>query len=391
MGRNDILSSERESVEVWIPRHRVLRVVGGGTRTTRQIVELFGDLGGLLVEPSEGNTIQYPRIFVAGSFQGWVAGDANSALSSPNSDQKFEGHIYFPEGQLDYIFTRVPSFSLSYTDADGDGILERGMDTLFVPEPGLYRVEVDFNTLAYSVEPANWGILGDATEVGWDSDIDMEWDPELGAMKALVNLDVGNIKFRLNDTWDINLGDDDADAILELDGADIKIDRPGPYEVLLFVDKPDYTYQIRFNSFDTRGIFYDEGQNLDIADVTLFTDGYAVQKFKNVTSTGAPGSDTDFPDTDFPMFRLADAYLMAAEALVRSGSDIGKAVDYVNAVRQRAFNGGGTITDSELNLDFLLQERAREFYWECHRRTDLVRFGKFSQSDYLWAWKGGNT
>ena len=41
------------------------------------------------------------------------------------------------------------------------------------------------------------------------------------------------------------------------------------------------------------------------------------------------------------------------------------------------------------NLDELLNERGRELYWECWRRSDLVRFGKFTSKDYLWAWKGG--
>jgi hypothetical protein len=157
------------------------------------------------------------------------------------------------------------------------------------------------------------------------------------------------------------------------------------------MNRPDYTYQIRSNSFDRRGKFYSNGQNLDIEDLTLFTDGYAVNKFKNVTSTGDRGSDTDFPDTDFPMFRLADVYLMAAEAILRGagGGDKGKATQYVNAVRQRAYNGSsGNIAAADLNLDFILDERARELYWECHRRTDLVRFGQFTDGSYKWAWKG---
>ena len=92
------------------------------------------------------------------------------------------------------------------------------------------------------------------------------------------------------------------------------------------------------------------------------------------------------------MFRLADVYLMYAEAVLRGGSggDRGTALDYVNLVRTRGFKDpSGNITDGELNLDFLLDERARELYWECHRRTDLVRFGQFSNGTYTWPWKGG--
>lgn len=144
---------------------------------------------------------------------------------------------------------------------------------------------------------------------------------------------------------------------------------------------------------DSRALFHTDGQNLDIEDVGEFTNGYAIRKFKNVTSDGQPGSHNTFPDTDFPMFRLADAYLMYAEAVLRGGSggDLGTALNYVNAVRERAYGDtSGNISAGELTLDFLLDERGRELYWETHKRSDLIRFGKFSDSDYVWAWKGGS-
>jgi len=158
---------------------------------------------------------------------------------------------------------------------------------------------------------------------------------------------------------------------------------------LLFLNRPDYSYQIKNTGFDRRPFFFSEGQTLEIDDVTQFTQGYAVNKFKNINADGSNGSDTDFPDTDFPVFRLADFYLMAAEAHFRLGNTA-QAVEYMNVVRSRAFGGiGGTITESQLDLNFILDERARELYWECHRRTDLIRFGQFSDGDYLWEWKGG--
>lgn len=145
---------------------------------------------------------------------------------------------------------------------------------------------------------------------------------------------------------------------------------------------------------DSRAMFHTAGQNIDINDIGTFTDGYAIKKFKNVTSTGAPAphAHPDFVDTDFPMFRLADVYLMYAEATLRGGAggSRSKALEYVNTLRTRAYNGQtiGNITDAELTLDFILDERARELYWEAHRRTDLIRFGKFSGGDYIWPWKG---
>ncbi|WP_281227695.1 RagB/SusD family nutrient uptake outer membrane protein [Flavobacterium aquiphilum] len=145
------------------------------------------------------------------------------------------------------------------------------------------------------------------------------------------------------------------------------------------------------NSSDTRGNFYKDGQNLEIKDLATFTDGYAVQKFRNLTSAGVAGSDKkgDFVDCDFPIFRLADAYLLYAECAARgaAGANMATAVTYVNALRTRAKTN--TITQSELTLAFILDERARELHWELHRRTDLIRFGKFTGSSYLWPWKGG--
>ena len=145
---------------------------------------------------------------------------------------------------------------------------------------------------------------------------------------------------------------------------------------------------------DDRAMFYSNGHNLEINDITTFTDGYAVTKFKNVTSNGEPGSDPSggFVDTDFPVFRLADVYLMYAEAVLRGGTggDLGTALNLVNQIRNRAYEGElGTITLSELTLEFILAERARELYWEAHRRTDLIRYGLFVGNEYLWPWKGG--
>ena len=90
------------------------------------------------------------------------------------------------------------------------------------------------------------------------------------------------------------------------------------------------------------------------------------------------------------MFRLADAYLMYAEAALRGGGGSnGAAVGYINQLRQRAYgNESGNINEGELTLDFIINERARELYWEGQRRTDLVRFGKFTGGTYLWPWKG---
>lgn len=129
---------------------------------------------------------------------------------------------------------------------------------------------------------------------------------------------------------------------------------------------------------------------IDITTVSARTQGYILNKWSNKTSAGIPGESSAFVDTDFPLFRLADVYLMYAEAHLRGGGGtLADAVGYVNQLRERANgNTSANITSGQLTLDFILDERARELHWESHRRQDLIRFGKYTGGSYNWAWKG---
>ena len=146
------------------------------------------------------------------------------------------------------------------------------------------------------------------------------------------------------------------------------------------------------NSDDGRALIWTDGQNRDIMTVSMFTDGYGLFKYRNVDVEGNQGSDTsgDHTDIDFPMFRLADAYLMYAEIVARgAGGDANTAATYVNMLRERAYGDtSGNISAGDITLDFVLDERGRELYWEAHRRTDLIRFNQFSDNG-VWQWKGG--
>lgn len=125
-----------------------------------------------------------------------------------------------------------------------------------------------------------------------------------------------------------------------------------------------------------------------ISDYSKFEQGTKLIKFSNKTSTGANGSDANFTDADFPLFRAADAYLMYAElAVVNGKGNIATALNYINVLRTRA--GAPTVLQSALNPAFILNERGRELYWEGYRRQDLIRFGRYL-SGYTWQWKGGN-
>jgi hypothetical protein len=151
---------------------------------------------------------------------------------------------------------------------------------------------------------------------------------------------------------------------------------------------PAYT---RYGAGDNRTASFVINSSVEITTIGDFKYGVAAPKFQNVTSAGAPGSHATHPDTDFPLFRLSDAYLIYAEAVLRGGGGSqAQALAYVNALRQRAYgNTSGNITAGQLTLDFILDERGRELLWEAHRRTDLIRFGRFTGGSFLWAWKGG--
>lgn len=143
---------------------------------------------------------------------------------------------------------------------------------------------------------------------------------------------------------------------------------------------------------DKRSQFFQ--QSLDINNIAEFKDGFAVIKYRNRTKLGGFGVDPSrtFSDIDFPIFRLGEQYLNYIEAVLRGGTggDMATALTYANLLRTRAYlNTSGNIATVNLTLDYVIDERSRELYWEGLRRTDLVRFGRFTDGSYLWPFKGG--
>jgi hypothetical protein len=150
---------------------------------------------------------------------------------------------------------------------------------------------------------------------------------------------------------------------------------------------------------DTRKTIFAGSRSIDISSVTNQAQGFILKKYSNKNNAGVAGVNSTFVDTDFPLFRLADAHLMYVEAQMRKdGAVNGSAttnanatsIGYLNALRERA-NGGlpvANVTQMGVTLNFIIDERARELHWEGHRRQDLIRFGKYSGGSYNWAWKG---
>ena len=143
----------------------------------------------------------------------------------------------------------------------------------------------------------------------------------------------------------------------------------------------------KFESSDARATFFKGGfeQYIDyLRGPNGESNGWKSMKFRNINHDGSAAKAQGFVDTDFPIFRSADAYLMYAECAARGQADKTKGQNYLNAVRSRA--GVGNI---DLTLSNIIDERGRELYLEGFRRQDLIRFGLFTTSDYLWEFKGG--
>ena len=140
---------------------------------------------------------------------------------------------------------------------------------------------------------------------------------------------------------------------------------------------------------DDRAMFYagvgGGVRTLTTKQITGFLNGLSIVKWQNRRSDNSTPSDASFSDTDIPLFRLAELYLTRAEAQYRLGGNDAQAIEDVNVLRNRAH----ATPITSINLDMLIDEWCREFYMEGRRRSDLVRFGLFTGSKYIWDFKGG--
>lgn len=166
--------------------------------------------------------------------------------------------------------------------------------------------------------------------------------------------------------------------------------------VNLFADKTGATDK---RAMFTTASFGTGNAQLAITDIGDFNTGPHVKKFvnKRIDNAAANDPDKNFADIDFPVFRLSEMYLIYAEAFLRggTGADATTALSYMNKIRFRAYSNSygpgniGQLSAGDITLPFILDERGRELFWECHRRTDLVRYNLLTTGTYLWPWKGG--
>ncbi len=201
----------------------------------------------LKIRPFSVNIV-YPQLQVPGSYQGWDPSNNTTVIFSARSDEKYEGYIYYADADAKYKFTKGPSWDTNWGDNGANGTLEpNGADIALANGAGMYRLNVDLNALSHTALKTNWGLIGSATPNGWDSDQDLVYDAASNTLKITLNLIAGEIKFRANDDWAINLGDNDANKKLQYGGANIAVTEAGNYTVELNLSSAVYTYSVTKN------------------------------------------------------------------------------------------------------------------------------------------------
>lgn len=180
--------------------------------------------------------------YVTGNHQGWNPATAPTIYSSIDNSQILIGYVYL-DGE--FKFTANRNWDVDYGDDGADGVLDAKGANLSVPKPGIYYVAVDMSDMSYTLTATNWGIIGDATADGWNSDQDMVYSAANQSLVAVLDLTVASMKFRANDGWDLNYGDTGLDGSLEPGGDNIPVATAGTYVVMLNLSTPNsYTYSV---------------------------------------------------------------------------------------------------------------------------------------------------
>jgi len=181
----------------------------------------------------------YPQALnVAGNFQGWSPATAPQLVAmtpvgGPYSE--YAGFIDFGNNTPEFKIVKGNDWSAGdYGMVDATTIGNGGNFNL--ASGGVYLFKVNTTAMSWSATKiTSFGLIGDATG-SWDVDKDMTYDATTQKWSITLPLTAGAIKFRANDGWDINLGDDGPDGMLEMNGSNISVASAGTYTVTLSVN-----------------------------------------------------------------------------------------------------------------------------------------------------------
>lgn len=169
-------------------------------------------------------------LYAPGAYQGWNPPTANT-LTSATSNGIYVGYINFTEANTEFKVNPARNWDNSYGSTGVNTLVYNGGDNLKAPNAGSQKLTVDLNAMTYELSAYSWGIIGSASPQGWNASTAMTYNDATGKWEITVPLIVGEIKFRLNDAWDVNYGDDGNNGSLDQGGANIPITEAGNYEI----------------------------------------------------------------------------------------------------------------------------------------------------------------
>lgn len=199
-------------------------------------------------EPEPTTPIEGPeQLFVVGNHQSWKPdAEVIGKIYPTDTEGNYAGYAYL-DGE--FKFTSQNNWDgTNYGSGDGEGKLSSDPEAgNLSKEKGYYYIRVNINELTFTADIRNFGVIGDATENGWNEDIDMEYDPNDLKLKVTAKLIDGTIKFRANDAWDIEFGDFGAgekDGELATKGDNIPVSA-GDYQIVIDLsNNTSYTYEL---------------------------------------------------------------------------------------------------------------------------------------------------
>lgn len=193
---------------------------------------------------------------IAGNYQGWDPGTAPQITNTRNGGYGgYEGYIIFNHATPAFKIVKGNNWGAGDFGGAG-GVLTNGGSDITLPGggagiTGLYRLRANTTTMTYSFTKINtFGIIGNATPGGWGGSTAMIFNPANGSWSLTTDLTVGEMKFRANDDWGINFGDNDnpIDNKPEYDGSNIPVALAGNYTITLNIGiGGNYTYKLKKN------------------------------------------------------------------------------------------------------------------------------------------------
>lgn len=184
------------------------------------------------------------KLWIIGDYNNWTYSKTANYVLVPTTSNTAEGYIYFPASG-EFLFSSNPDYNdnaHTFGD-DGSGKLTNPGNKISVPSAGYYLVNADVIKKTYSLTKTTWGLIGDATAGGWNTDTPLTYDQKSSTWRGVAHLTAANLKFRANGGWDINYGSTAKNSTLDAGGSNIPITVESDYAVVLDLSHPlAYTY-----------------------------------------------------------------------------------------------------------------------------------------------------